>query len=560
MCGVRWSIEERDNRKKKMGGCCTKPDGGNAVRSSAVAPVRRQTVATTTTAAQPTTKTGTSPGGSNVTTTNDNEAREDASNNDETVISDDIVEDSSHVAITRKVKRSTSESGSKLINQYEVLDDLGQGGYGKVKLVADLQNGRVLAMKVFNKTRLGKLTWHGRPALDNLRREVAVLQRVTHPNIIHLHEVIDDPAYHKLYMITDYCSRGCVTKADLSGTIVTERDGLGALSDSNHSIDRNLSGAACLSLTNTSFGLAGTGGALSDNNSDGGKEVGTSQVKIAVMPPTPETSRDVLSPVSVLPSSVSPSGSTSWSKNASYSSSVRVTDVLWSVAQALRHLHMMGIVHRDLKPSNILIDERGVPKLADFGAALLFSESGEVIPTSVHGAAPTPLSSPYHKRNARKRFEENVDCEELVSSIHRQLRAEERQFFVQGNFREVEGTPAYWPPEVCRMAEGASCEPSLRMYSLGDCWQVGVLAYFMLVHTLPFAATNQKEFIHKVVNTEVILPEVLPGAIKELLSGLLDKNMDTRWNIDDILEHKQFWKALETYPQICVRCEEPPNL
>jgi len=39
------------------------------------------------------------------------------------------------------------------------------------------------------------------------------------------------------------------------------------------------------------------------------------------------------------------------------------------VAAGLSHAHERGIVHRDVKPRNILIDERGSPKLADFGIA-----------------------------------------------------------------------------------------------------------------------------------------------------------------------------------------------
>lgn len=52
--------------------------------------------------------------------------------------------------------------------------------------------------------------------------------------------------------------------------------------------------------------------------------------------------------------------------------------------EALSYAHRQGVIHRDIKPSNILINHRGVVKVADFGIARLMEgdeagEPGEII-------------------------------------------------------------------------------------------------------------------------------------------------------------------------------------
>ncbi|KAF2872571.1 hypothetical protein BDV95DRAFT_628192 [Massariosphaeria phaeospora] len=99
-------------------------------------------------------------------------------------------------------------SGRKIINQYEVIDELGRGVHGKVKLGRNLETGVFVAIKIVDRyskrRRLGKNTSHE----DKIKREIAILKKARHPNIVSLLEVIDDPAKKKVYIVLEHVELG----------------------------------------------------------------------------------------------------------------------------------------------------------------------------------------------------------------------------------------------------------------------------------------------------------------------------------------------------------------
>merc|ERR1719410_1205638 len=113
------------------------------------------------------------------------------------------------------------------INNYLLLNKLGSGAYGKVRKAMNISTRQHVAIKIINKSTLKrKRTIRKGQApsslYDNVLQEIAIMKRVNHPNIVKLHEVIDDERKEKLYIILEYLPKGSVMNGDVKTEAITD--------------------------------------------------------------------------------------------------------------------------------------------------------------------------------------------------------------------------------------------------------------------------------------------------------------------------------------------------
>jgi hypothetical protein len=114
--------------------------------------------------------------------------------------------------------------------------------------------------------------------------------------------------------------------------------------------------------------------------------------------------------------------------------------LLAQIAGGLEAMHARGIIHRDLKPANVLL-QRGVPRIADFGLAVLRSDDA-LADTAAAATLSSPDSPPLTRAGA------------------------------------IIGTPFYMAPELVAGAREAR--------AAADVFAFGVMAYQMICGKAPF--------------------------------------------------------------------------
>mmetsp|Transcript_32357 Transcript_32357/g.69910 ORF Transcript_32357/g.69910 Transcript_32357/m.69910 type:complete len:556 (-) Transcript_32357:72-1739(-) len=120
-------------------------------------------------------------------------------------VEQDLMLQSAVHLLNKNVTVRRDENGRKWINKYECLETLGKGSYGKVKLCMSDEDKRLYAVKcVSRRVRVkGK-----RDTLRNVLKEIAILKKLQHKNIVQFYEALSDEAAGMMYIVLEYVSKG----------------------------------------------------------------------------------------------------------------------------------------------------------------------------------------------------------------------------------------------------------------------------------------------------------------------------------------------------------------
>ncbi|KAL9662816.1 hypothetical protein QQ045_027650 [Rhodiola kirilowii] len=100
----------------------------------------------------------------------------------------------------QEIERSTSTQNA-LFGKYEMGRLLGCGAFAKVYYARDLRNGNSVAIKIINKKKIS-----GTALMSNIKREISIMRRLHHPNIVKLYEVLATKS--KIFFVMEFVKGG----------------------------------------------------------------------------------------------------------------------------------------------------------------------------------------------------------------------------------------------------------------------------------------------------------------------------------------------------------------
>jgi len=167
--------------------------------------------------------------------------------------------------------------------------------------------------------------------------------------------------------------------------------------------------------------------------------------------------------------------------------------LILQAARGLKYAHDQGMIHRDIKPENLLLDDRGVVKVADLGL----------------------VKSPS--------LAEAEEAREALTAVVRTPSRPNQATPITGDVTQVNvaiGTPSFMAPEQAN--DAATVDARADIYSLG------CTLYHLVTGHPPFEGGSAVEIIAKHQNESAAPPETVAKRVPRMLSEIILKMIAKR--------------------------------
>ncbi|KAK9883947.1 hypothetical protein WA026_004886 [Henosepilachna vigintioctopunctata] len=392
---------------------------------------------------------------------------------------------------------------SRIENEFEFIESIGEGAYGTVKKYKNKLDGRFYALKKI------KLNHKKRKLNREIKSEVKLLSRLNHENVVRYYNSWIETSAEE-YRPPSNATTSSLGAEDL--TKVTESDKF-TQNDNTENFAQSFksevvmitfddkSQLKCEDETDDSDDYEDR--KSGDSDSDGIRfENSTSNIDKEQNKSSDDEPPEIVikDQYMYIQMEFCEKSTLKTAIDANlYQRKNRVQRLFREILEGLAHIHLQRVIHRDLKPANLFLDMKDHVKIGDFGLATT---------------------------NLKSRLDDFTITRSAVDSLKDEANDETKTGHV--------GTYFYIAPEVNSKSKKAYYNEKVDIYSLG-------IILFEMCYRPPTTGMERSEILHNIRKKEIIFPEDYKGTLVEENESLL------RWMLNhDPLKRPTSLELLES--------------